>query len=156
MSVAVEGFMLENTLSICPTLSDFVTQDMLIDLAGTSGTVTMQSAVRLEPSVDVAVMVAVPTAWALTLPVSSTDAIESAELLHLTFLLVASSGSTFAVNCAVLFTSNSSELLFNVIDLVNTGVTVTIHFADTLSQVTVISAVPIPGVSIFASQSLWL
>ena len=56
-------------------------------------------------------MAAVPALWAVTLPVLSTVATVGAPLVHVTFLLVASSGCTVAVSWAVPPTSRAKLVL---------------------------------------------
>ena len=64
-------------------------------------TVTVQVAVLLEPSDDLAVMVAVPLATAVTKPVLLTVATDVLLLVHVTLLLVALLGVTVADSCRV-------------------------------------------------------
>ena len=68
-------------------------------------TVTVPVAVMPGLSADAAVMVAVPGATPLTLPLASTVATDVSLLLHVTFLLVASAGVTLAVNGTVFLAS---------------------------------------------------
>src|SRR5690554_7453594 len=66
----------------------------------------MQLSFLLLSASDVAVIVAVPTATAVTLPLASTVATSSSLDDQLIFLLVAFEGVTVAVSCAVSSTNN--------------------------------------------------
>ena len=75
-------------------------------------TVTVQVAVLL-PSSEVAVIVALPAALAVTSPLASTVATEVLLLVQFTFLLVALLGATVAVKVSEAPTFNASELLLS-------------------------------------------
>jgi len=77
--------------------------------------VTIQLADRLLPSVVVAVIVAVPTATAVTTPFSSTVAMFTLSLLQLTVVVETPSGVKMAVSVVVLPTSTEVDVLSNVI-----------------------------------------
>jgi len=66
------------------------------------------------PSSVVAVIIASPNATAVTFPFSSTVAISSLLLVHVTFLFVAFSGLTFAINSTVSPISNIFVVGFTV------------------------------------------
>ena len=68
-------------------------------------TVTVQVSLLVLSDCKVTVMVTVPTALAVTLPLSSTSTIEVSEETHVTFLLVALSGFTVMVSFPVLLPS---------------------------------------------------
>ena len=80
-------------------------------VAGCPLTVTLQLA--LLPSA-VAVMVAVPAALAVTLPLLSTSTISGLSLFQVTVLLVASLGFTVAVSFSVSFTSSVRSVLSSI------------------------------------------
>ena len=67
----------------------------------TSMGLTLTVAEPALPLLAVAVMVTVPTAFAVTLPSASTVATAVLLLLHVTVLTVAFAGATVAVSCAV-------------------------------------------------------
>ena len=96
-------------------------------------TVTLHSAV-LPPAFVVAVIVAVPAAFAVTFPSLSTVAIASSLLLHVTLLLVAFAGVTFAVSFAFSPAASVSVVLSSDTPVTATfaAVTVTLHSAFTL------------------------
>ena len=74
----------------------------VMPVAGTGiATVTSQVAERFVPSAVVAVMVAVPSATAVTTPAPLTVATFVSLLVHVTFLLVAFDGVTVAVSVTV-------------------------------------------------------
>ncbi len=64
-------------------------------------TTTLHVSLRLLPSVVVAIMLTTPGTWVVTIPLSSTEAIELLLEDHDTFLLVALLGETVAVNWKV-------------------------------------------------------
>ena len=74
-------------------------------------TVTLQVAERLESSIVVAVIIASPTAMAVTKPLASIVATDSLDDDHLTDLSVANSGSTVATSVAVSVTSRMISVL---------------------------------------------
>ena len=93
----------------------------------------------------VAVIVAVPTALAVTTPVLDTVATEVLELLHITLLLVAVDGVTVAVRVTVSFALSDAVVLFKEIPVAAVATTVTLQVALRLLPsvvVAVISAVP--------------
>jgi hypothetical protein len=81
---------------------------MLLTDTVASSTVTAQTAVLL-PSVEVAVMLAVPEAAAVTTPLVSTVATALLLLLHFTVLSVAFSGVTVTVSVKLSPTGSVSE-----------------------------------------------
>ena len=95
----------------------------VIDVAKTVPclTVTEHVALRLVPSVVLAVMVAVPAAFAVTKPLLLTVAIELLLVVQLIVLFVVLFGSTVAVNCKVSPVFNSALVLFKEIDVAKTG-----------------------------------
>ena len=108
-------------------------------------TVTLQVAV-FSPSSVFTVIVAVPDFTAFTTPLVSTVATVSSLLDQLTFLLVASSGLTVAVNVTDSLTFNISSLWDKEtsVTFTTTGATVTLQVAvfSPSSVFTVIVAVP--------------
>ena len=89
-----------------------------------SSTVTTQVAV-FEPSSVVTVMVAVPTALAVTLPFwsISTTSLPASSTLQVMFLLVASSGATVATKVSVSPSLSVSVVLFSVTPVTDTCLT---------------------------------
>ena len=95
-------------------------------------TFTRMVACRLDASLAVTVMEAVPRLRPVTRPFSSTDATLDCRLLKVTLLSVASSGSTFTRSCTfspVLMLSSSFEFRPSI--LVTSWLTVTVAEADT-------------------------
>ena len=78
-------------------------------------------ALKLLPSVVVAVIVAEPVALAITNPLLLTDTIELLLDVQATILFAALLGSTVAVNCNVPPVFISALVLFNEIDVARTG-----------------------------------
>ena len=110
-------------------------------------TFTAHVAIFLELSLAVAVTVAVPAFKAFTQPSALTTTISSSLLVHVTVRSSAVSGSTVATNCTESVFSIVSSFLFNDIDSVNIGVTVTLHVAnmpESSVAVAVIVASPTP------------
>lgn len=122
-------------------------------------TVTVQDAVLL-PSAVVTVIVAVPTASAVIVPLL-TLAMFALLLLQEMFLFVASEGVTVAVNVSVPPTESVVEVLLRLTPVTGT-VTVTAQVADLLPAVAVIvaeppaTAVTLPFASTVATASLLL
>ena len=138
--------------AVSPTANESDVLSRVTDPVGTV-TVTTHSAV-LSP--HLAVIVAFPALTAVTLP-SATLATDSSEDVQVTFLSVASSGFTVAVNVAVSPTANVRVALSRVTDPVGT-VTVTAHSAVLSPHLAVmatfpaLTAVTIP-LSTFATDS---
>ena len=103
--------------------------ESVIDVAGIL-TVTTQLAVRAPLSL-VAVIVAVPTETAVTLPVGSTLATSGLFEVHVTPLKVALPGLSVAERMEVAPILSGSEYVFRVIDFTGTksGLTETVHTA---------------------------
>ena len=112
LSVASSGSMVGVRVISSPTPMVMLLLSSLMPVTLTSAafTVTLQVAV-LPPSLVVTVMVASPSAFALTLPLSSTVATASLSDAQLTLLSVASSGFTVAVRVASSPTIRVSSLL---------------------------------------------
>ena len=145
MLVAVDGVTVAVRVTVSFALSDAVVLFNVIPVTGVSTTVTLHVALRLLPSAVVAVMVAVPTALAVTTPVLDTVATEVLELLHITLLLVAVDGVTVAVRVTVSFALSDAVVLFKEIPVAAVATTVTLQVALRLLPsvvVAVISAVP--------------
>lgn len=136
--------------TVAVNVADEPTTKVSVDLSretpvtATFCTVTVQLAVLL-PSSVVTVIVAVPSALAVTNPVEETVATEVLLLVQVTFLFVALEGYTVAVSVPVAFGASVIEVLFK-LTLVTGIVTVTEHVAFLLpsSVVTVIVVVPAP------------
>ena len=124
--VALSGFIVTTNVNSSPTFNSFssvfnVTLSTFI-ISGSSGsgsvtsssfTVTVQVAVFC-PSSVVTVISVVPSAIAVTTPLSSTVAIFEFSVLQLTFLFVALSGFIVATNVNSSPTFNSFSSVFNV------------------------------------------
>lgn len=82
-----------------PFIRERLVDDSVTPVTGTR-TVTLHSA--LWPPLDVAVIVAVPAAFAVTRPEVDTDAIAAFDDDHVTLLSLAVDGATVAVSCCVL------------------------------------------------------
>ena len=104
-------------------------------------TVTLHDAERFDPSTVVAVIVASPTAIAVTTPLASTVAIDSSDDDHSTDFSVANSGSTIATSVSVSFASRLISDLSSVIDVANVGMTVTLHVAERFEPSTVVAVI---------------
>ena len=97
--VASLGVIVAVSVCVDPFVKDMLVLFRLTPVTGTD-TVTVQVAV-LFPSAVFTVMVAEPPPTAVTLPLASTVATEVLELVHVTFLFVASLGVIVAVNVCV-------------------------------------------------------
>ena len=109
--------------------------------AGTGATVTSQVA---STSPQVAVIVAVPRATAVTTPSSETVATFSSLEVQVRVLSAALSGPTVAVMVAVSPSLMLSSVTSNAIELTSTGFTVTSQVASMSPHTTVIVATPSP------------
>ena len=136
LSVASSGFTVAVSCAVSPTANDREVLSMVTDPVGTV-TVTAHSAV-LPP--HFAIIVAFPAFTAVTLPLT-TLATNSSDEVQLTFLSVASSGFTVAVNCAVSPTAKERVVLSRVNEVTGT-VTVTAHSAVLPPHLAVIVALP--------------
>ena len=112
-----------------------------MDSANVGSTVTLQVADKFEPSAVVAVIIASPTAIAVTRPFSSTVATASFDESQKTVLSVVYTGSTVAVNSAVCVTSRLISLLSRVIDSACVATTVTLHEADKFEPSVVVAVI---------------
>ncbi len=110
-----------------------------MDAAGVASTVTAQVADTLP---HVAVMVAFPTAIAVTLPLASTVATLSSDDFHVTVLSVVVAGLTVAISVSVSVAFRVIAVLFRVMDAAGVASTVTAQVADTLPQVAVMVVLP--------------
>ncbi len=102
---------------------------MMISPAGVATTVISQVAEM--PLAAVAVIVALPTATAVTLPLSSTVAIASLVDFHVTDLLVVASGRIVATRSTVSVAFSVAAVLFRVIEPAGVATTVTLIVALT-------------------------
>jgi hypothetical protein len=128
--VASLGTMVAVRVSVAPTvrLDEFLLRVTPVTDTGVVETVTEQVAVLL-PSCVVTVMVAVPSATAVTVadrPLPDTDATELLLLDHVTFLFVALLGAMVAVRLSVAPTLRLEEFLLRVTPVTETGVDVTV------------------------------
>ena len=131
--VALSGFTVAVSVRVSPVFRIVEVMSNVTDSTAMTFflTVTEQVAV-LSPAL--AVMVAVPSATAVTLPFASTVATEVLSELHVTVLFVALSGFTVAVRVAVSPSVSSSEDLSKVTDS-----TATVFFLTVTEQVAVLS-----------------
>ena len=128
--VANSGSIVAVNSAVCVASRLISVLSRVIDSTNVGTTVTLQDAERFEPSVVVAVIVASPTAIAVTRPFSSTVATASLEDFHVTALLVANSGRIVVVKVAVSVASRLISVLSSVIDSANVGTTVTLQDAE--------------------------
>ena len=140
LSVTSSGRTVAVNFSLAPMVrvSSVLSKAMLSASIGL--TVTLQVAV-LSP--QVAVMVASPTATAVTLPSVPTVAIAASEVDQVTVLSVTSSGRTVAVNFSLAPMVRVSSVLSRVMLSASIGLTVTLQVADLSPQVAVMVASPI-------------
>ena len=117
--VALLGSTVADNCMEYPSVNSALVLFKEIDVARTTFclTVTEQDALRLLPSVVVAVMVALPGDFAVTRPLLLTVATELLLVVHVTVLFVALLGSTVADNCIVLPSVNSALIIFKEIDV---------------------------------------
>lgn len=83
-------------------------------------------------SPTLAVIVAEPSALAVTFPPLSTDATEGLELVHVTVLFVALSGDTVATNISVLPILSEREVLLSVTPVTGTAFLLTVTEQDAI------------------------
>ena len=141
--VALSGFTVATRVAVSPSLSSSEDLSRVMDSTATTFFVTVTEQVAdLLPAF--AVMVAFPSATAVTLPLASTVATEVLLELHVTVLSDALSGFTVAVRVAVSPSLSSSEDLSKVTDSTATTffVTVTEHVAVLSPAFAVMVAVP--------------
>ena len=136
LSVASSGFTVAVSCTVSPTANE---SDVLSRVTDPVGTVTMTAHSAVLPP-HLAVIVALPDLTAVTLP-SATLATDSSEEVHVTFLSVASSGFTVAVNVAVSPTVKERVVLSSVTDSTSTEI-FTVHSAMQEPDLAVIIAVP--------------
>ena len=133
LSVASAGVTVATRVRVSPSTKAALVRLRLIPSTGITffSTVTSQVAVF---SPALAVMVAVPTDTALTLPVASTVAMAALEELQVTVLSVASAGVTVATRVRVSPSTKAALVRFRLIP--STGIT---FFSTVTSQVAVFS-----------------
>ena len=129
--VAVEGRTLASRVEVCPTSMAISESLNSIELTGVGMTVMELVAVTSGFDTDVAVITALPSADAVTRPVSSTVATVGSLLLHRMFLSYAFAGITVADNCRDSVTLSSPDVRLSVIPLTGIPVTETSHDAVT-------------------------
>ena len=129
LSVVVSGSTVAVKVAVSVALRVTAVWSRVILVARVSSTVTSHVAVRLLPSVVVAVIMAVPTLWAVTTPFS-TLATSLSLLLHTTSLLVVVSGRTVAVKVAVSVALSVTAVWSRVIVSASMGNTVTLQVAE--------------------------
>ena len=140
LSVALSGETVAVSCSLAPIRSSISVLLKVTAVASMGSTVTLHSAFTLP---QLAVIVALPIATAVTLPFSSTVAMLLSDEVHTTVLSVALSGETVAVSCSFAPIRSSISVLLKVTAVASMGSTVTLHSAFTLPQLAVIVALPI-------------
>ena len=147
LSVALDGVTVADNVCESPTVMVRDVWFRVTPVTAIGFTVTEQVAF-FPPSSVVAVITAVPSLTADTLPFESTVAMFVLELVHDTFLFVALEGKTVAVSFSVPPMSKVSEVLFNDIPVTATvfAWTVTEHVAFFPPSVVVTVIVAEPAV----------
>ncbi len=143
LSVALDGVTVADNAWVSPTVMVREVWLRLTPVTAIGFTVTEQVAF-FPPSSVVAVITAVPSLMADTLPFESTVTMFEFELVHDTFLFVALEGETVAVSFSVPPISKDMVVLFKLMPVTAMGLTVTEQLAvfPPSSVVTVIFAVP--------------
>jgi len=109
LSVAVDGNTVAVKVSVPPTVSAIAAVFRTTESTGTTDTVTLHDADFAGLDFEVQVIVADPSATAVTVP-SSTVATDESLVVHVTLLSVAISGNTVAVKVSVPPTVSEREL----------------------------------------------
>ena len=141
--VALAGAMMATKVSVAPTLSVAVVLFSVTPVTRCSTVIVLVA--ECPPSAVVTVIVAVPGAMAVTNPLAFTVATAELLLDHVTFLLVASAGTTVAVSVVVEPTlSVAAGVTVTPVGGITCSLTVTVAVAlcPPSSVVTVILAVP--------------
>ena len=138
MSVASDGLTVAVRVTVSPALSDAVVLSKVTEVTSVATTVTWHVAVLLPA---LAVMVAVPTFFAITTPFE-TVAIVWSEELHVTVLSVALDGLTVAVRVTVSPALSDAVVLSKVTEVTSVATTVIWHVAVLLPALAVMVAVP--------------
>ena len=138
LSVASDGFTVAVSVTVSPALSDAVVLFSITEVTSVATTVIWHVAVLLPA---LAVMVAVPTFFAVTTPFK-TVAIVWSEELHVTVLSVASDGFTVAVSVTVSPALSDAVVLFSITEVTSVATTVIWHVAVLLPALAVMVAVP--------------
>ena len=125
MSVASDGFTVAVRVTVSPALSDAVVLFRVTEVTSVATTVTLHVAVLLPA---LAVMVAVPTFFAVTTPFE-TVAIVWSDVLQVTVLSVASDGFTVAVRVTVSPALSDAAVLSKVTEVTSVVSTDTKHVA---------------------------
>ena len=121
LSVASDGFTVAVRVTVSPALRDAVVLFSVTEVTSVATTVIVQVAVLLPA---LAVMVAVPTFFAVTTPFE-TVAIVSSEDVQVTVLSVASSGFTVAVRVTDSPALSEAVVLSSVTEVTSVASTVT-------------------------------
>ena len=138
LSVASDGFTVAVSVTVSPALSDAVVLFSITEVTSVATTVIWHVAVLLPA---LAVMVAVPTFFAVTTPFK-TVAIVWSEELHVTVLSVASDGFTVAVSVTVSPALSDAVVLFSITEVTSVATTVIWHVAVLLPALAVMVTVP--------------
>ena len=114
LSVVFSGRTVAVSLSVCPTSSVMSCALSVMPEADTGLTVTLHVAVA---SPHVAVMLAMPTETAVTVPSADTAAIASLSDIHVTVLSVVFCGRTVAMIFSLSPTNNSKSCVLSIISI---------------------------------------
>ena len=139
LSVTSSGRTIAVSFSLAPMVSVSSVLSRVMLSASIGLTVTLQVA---DLSPHFAVMVASPTATAVTLPSASTVAIDASEVDQVTTLSVTSLGRTVAVSFSLAPMVSVSSVLSRAMLSASIGLTVTLQVADLSPQVAVMVASP--------------
>ena len=120
LSVASDGFTVAVKVTVSPALSDAVVLFKVTDVTSVATTVIVHVAVLLPA---LAVMVAVPTFFAVTTPLD-TVAIVWSDVVQVTVLSVASDGFTVAVKVTVSPALSDAVVLLRVTEVTSVATTV--------------------------------
>ena len=120
LSVASDGFTVAVRVTVSPALSEAAVLFSVTEVTSVATTVIWHVAV-LSPAF--AVMVAVPTFFAVTTPFETVATVWS-DVVHVTVLSVASSGFTVAVKVTVSPALSDAVVLFKVTEVTSVATTV--------------------------------
>ena len=127
-SIRIEGNIVVNltSVTVSPAFSE---AEVLLSVTLVTGVACTVIAHEADLSPALAVMVAVPTFFAVTTPLV-TVATEASDVVHVTVLSVASSGLTVAVSVTVSPAFSEAEVLLSVTLVTGVACTVIAHEAD--------------------------
>ena len=140
LSVALSGLTVAVKVTVSPAFNEALVLFSVTLVTGVASTVIKQVAV-LSPAL--AVMVALPTFFAVTTPLL-TVATEASDVVQVTVLSMASSGLTVGVKVTVSPTFSDALVLFRLTEVTGVSKTVTKQLAVLSFTFTVIVALPTP------------